>query len=144
MKTRGKLRRFLPKLALVLTSATITLVIAEIALRSVGYSSPRFYTPDEDRGYALRPNAEGWYHREGASYVRINSAGLRDREHTKVKPPNTVRIAVVGDSYAEALQVPLENAFWYVMEQRLQNCPAFDGKKVEFSTVPIHQAVFQL
>lgn len=71
---------------------------------------------DEARGYALRPGMEGWFRKEGESYVRINSDGLRDRQHTKAKPENTLRIAVLGDSYAEALQVPMEQAFWAVME----------------------------
>ena len=35
------------------------------------------------------------------AYVRINDDGLRDRAHTKEKPANTFRIAVLGDSYAE-------------------------------------------
>lgn len=109
----------------------VALFIGEIILRLIGYSFPNFYTLDQDRGNALRPNAEGWYRKEGKVYVRINSQGLRDREHTLSKPPRTIRIAVLGDSYAEALQVPMENTFWYVMEQRLQNCPAFAGKKIE-------------
>src|SRR2546426_8189504 len=44
---------------------------------------------------------EGWYRKEGVSYVRINSDGLRDREHSKSKPADTVRVAVLGDSYSE-------------------------------------------
>jgi hypothetical protein len=58
------------------------------------------------------------------TYVRINSQGLRDREHAIQKPQDTIRIAVIGDSFAEAFQVPRENAFWAVMEQRLSGCEA--------------------
>jgi hypothetical protein len=71
----------------------------------------------------------GWYRKEGEAYVRINSDGLRDREHAKQKPADTLRIALLGDSFSEALQVPLEDAFWVVMEQRLQGCQAFTGGK---------------
>jgi hypothetical protein len=74
---------------------------------------------------------EGWYHKEGEAYIRINSAGLRDREHVKEKPSNTIRIAIIGDSYPEALQVKMEEAFWAVMEQRLKECGAFAGRDVE-------------
>jgi len=56
----------------------------------------------------LRPGAEGWWSKEGGAYVRINNGGLRDREHAKAKPTNALRIAVLGDSYAEALQVPID------------------------------------
>ena len=74
---------------------------------------------------------EGWYRKEGESYVRINSDGLHDWEHSKNKPPDTIRIAVLGDSYPEALQVTQEQAFWAVMEKQLQDCGSFGGKKVE-------------
>ncbi|HJR07842.1 MAG TPA: SGNH/GDSL hydrolase family protein [Pyrinomonadaceae bacterium] len=127
--SKRKLR--LVKFAMVLVALVVGLLIAEIALRIVGYTYPIFYTTDTVRGYALQPGASGWYRKEGEAYVEINSDGLRDREHEKTKPAGTVRIAVLGDSYAEALQVPLEDAFWVVLEQKLQTCPAFAGRKIE-------------
>jgi hypothetical protein len=127
--SKRKLRLF--KFALLLVALIFGLLIAEIALRLAGYTYPVFYTTDVVRGYALKPGMSGWYRKEGAAYIRINSDGLRDREHAKPKPANTVRIAVLGDSYAEALQVPLEDAFWVVLEQRLQSCPAFAGRQIE-------------
>jgi lysophospholipase L1-like esterase len=128
--SKRKLR--LVKLAMLLVAILFGLLIAEVALRIIGYSYPVFYTPDTVRGFALRPGVSGWYRKEGEAYVRINSDGLRDREHAKQKPANTLRVALIGDSFAEALQVPLEDAFWVVMEQRLQGCHAFNGgKRVE-------------
>jgi hypothetical protein len=127
----SKRKRLLVKLSLVAASLLVGLLIAEVALRVVGYTFPSFYVPDSSRGYALKAGMQGWYRKEGQSYVRINSAGLRDREHAREKPPNTFRIAIIGDSYAEALQVPLEAAFWHVMEDRLRACPAVGGRDVE-------------
>jgi hypothetical protein len=74
---------------------------------------------------------EGWYRKEGEAYVRINSDGLRDREHAKARPPGTIRIAVVGDSYPEAFPVPMADAFWAIMEKKLQECGAFGGRQIE-------------
>ncbi|HEX8457800.1 MAG TPA: SGNH/GDSL hydrolase family protein [Pyrinomonadaceae bacterium] len=128
--SKRKLR--LAKLALLLVAVLFGLLVAEVALRLVGYSYPVFYTSDIVRGYALQPGLSGWYRKEGEAYIRINSEGLRDREHAKQKPPNTLRIALVGDSYSEALQVSLEETFWMILEERLQHCPAFnEGKRVE-------------
>ena len=127
--SKRKLRLF--KLALLFIALIFGLLIAEVALRIIGYTYPVFYTTDLVRGYALQPGISGWYRKEGTAYVRINSEGLRDREHAKPKPADTLRIVVLGDSYAEALQVPLEDAFPVVMEQRLQSCPAFKGKRIE-------------
>jgi hypothetical protein len=107
----------------------VGLGIAETALRVIGYSFSEFYVPDDSRGYALRPGISGWNHKENDVFIHINSDGLRDRDHDINKPPNTIRIAIVGDSYAEALQVPLEATFWSVMEKRLNECSL--NKRVE-------------
>lgn len=119
------------RVAVVAASVVFALLVFELFLRVVGYTYPVFYQPDEVRGYALWPGAEGRYRREGAAHVRINSDGLRDREHAKEKPAHTLRIAVVGDSYAEAFQVEREEAFWAVLEARLRDCPALAGRDVE-------------
>lgn len=124
-------RRLIPKLLLIVFGVLFGIIIAEGTLRIAGYSYPLFYQPDYSRGYALRPRAEGWYRLEGQSYVRINSDGLRDREHSLTKPHNTVRIAVLGDSYPEALQVSLEQSFWAVLEKKLNECDASGGRDVE-------------
>src|ERR1043165_8792232 len=98
--SRSKSRK--QKLLLVLFGIFCGLLIVELSLRVLGYSAPLFYGADYDRGIALRPNISGTYQREGRNYVRINSAGLRDREHKIAKPAGTIRIALLGDSYCEA------------------------------------------
>ena len=127
----GRAKRLFAKLLLIVLGLLVGSVIAEIALRVSGYSYPEFYTLDQTRGYALRPGMEGWYRKEGEAFVRINSDGLRDREHSLTKPGDTIRIAVLGDSYAEAFSVSLEDAFWSVMERKLHECDAFSGKNIE-------------
>jgi hypothetical protein len=100
-------------------------------LRGVGFSYPNFYATDYYAGMKLRPGAEGWWRSEGEAFIKINSAGYRDREHMKIKPRNVIRIAVLGDSYAEALQVPLEDTFWAVLEQEIKRCPSIFLHDVE-------------
>jgi hypothetical protein len=116
---------------LIIASIIVTIFISEIGLRIAGISYHQFHASDLLTGVKLRPNAEGLYRKEGEAYVSINSDGLRDREHTKTKPANTIRIAVLGDSYAEALQVPVEKTFWSIMEKELNKCQQFSGKDVE-------------
>ncbi len=130
VESSGGARRSV-KILVVAASILFALAVAEVGLRLVGYSYPVFYTTDARRGYALKPGMEGRYRKEGDSYVRINSAGLRDREHAREKPPGTFRIAVVGDSYAEALQVEQQEAFWSVLERSARDCPALAGREVE-------------
>src|ERR1700737_4992723 len=78
------------------------------------------FTPDPELGWALRPNAKGWIVSEGEAYVRINSAGMRDKERSIPKPPNTFRIAFLGDSMTEARQVPLEDNYCARLEHDLE------------------------
>jgi hypothetical protein len=119
------------RVAVVAASVVVAILIFEVFLRVVGFTYPVFYQPDYVRGYSLRPGMEGLYTKEGRAFVRINSDGLRDREHSKRKPPGTFRIAVVGDSYAEAFQVEQEKAFWSVLESELRDCPALGGQSIE-------------
>lgn len=119
------------KLLLVWIGILLGALISEIVLRVIGYSTPEFYTVDETRGYSLAPNVKGLYRKEGRTYVEINSDALRDIEHSVQKPGNTLRIAVIGDSYSEALQVDLNEIWWRIMQDKLNSCSFFDDNKVE-------------
>ena len=61
----------------------------------------------------------------------MNSAGFRDYERSKNKPENGLRIALLGDSYTEALQVKLEDTYGAIMEEKLKQCPVLKNRKVE-------------
>jgi hypothetical protein len=117
--------------ALIFGAILFGIIACEVGFRVAGISYPSFYTADEYRGFALRAGAEGWSRSEGEAYIRINSAGLRDREHSKAKPVNTLRLAILGDSYAEAKQVSIQETFWAVLERELENCSYLGGRKVE-------------
>ena len=126
-----RLKKWISNLSAMLAITLVAILLFEIGLRTAGVSYPNFYRPDEYTGFSLRPGAEGWYRGEGEAYVRINSQGLRDREHSMTKPSNTLRIAVLGDSMAEARQVALEDTFWAVLERDLKTCPGLGGRDAE-------------
>jgi hypothetical protein len=113
-------------------SLLIACFLAEGILRLVGFNYPNFYRYDLHTGAALRPGAEGWWQEEGRSYVRINGQGMRDDREIQIqKPDNVFRIAVLGDSYAEALQVDVARTFWRVLENRLMQCGYGGDKRIE-------------
>lgn len=120
------------QLILIMGSTILVLLVFEVGLRMVGVSYPNFHQFDWNAGSSLRPGAEGWYTREGKAYVHINSVGLRDREHPQTKPPRTIRVAVLGDSYAEAVQVSADQAFWALAERELRACQVLAGYEPEF------------
>jgi hypothetical protein len=125
------MRRILVAAAGVAASALTAALLFEVILRIVGFSAPVWYRPDPVLGWALRAGVEGRFNREGNAYVRINSAGLRDREHALDKPADAYRIAVLGDSYAEAMQVERQDAFWSLLEDELERCEYQPGKRIE-------------
>jgi hypothetical protein len=122
------------KKELVLTAlvALMLPVLADVALRigHVQFNS-QLYTADQQRGWALRPGAEGLVADETRQYVRINSHGFRDVERSYEKPANTMRIAVLGNSWTEAMQVPLDKNYCSVLERTLSGHSCYAGKRVE-------------
>ena len=88
-----------------------SLAILEVGCRLAGIEQPRLYRTDSDRGWALKANVRTQWSQEGSAPVRTNSEGYRDREWALVKKPGVLRIAILGDSFTEALQVPLEQTW---------------------------------
>lgn len=107
-------------------------VLGEFALRVAHLQfEPQLYGPDQDRGWTLRPGVSGVVSVETRQFVRISSRGFRDEERSYDKPSNTFRIAVLGNSWTEALQVPLEKTYTSVLQQKLNEGRCFAGKRVE-------------
>jgi hypothetical protein len=101
-------------------SIGLGLLAAEIGLRLVGAKlSGSYYVIDPELGWALRPGARGVYTTEGEAEVRINAQGMRDdRVFERSRKPGVKRIAVLGDSFAEAMQVDVSKTFAALLEKR--------------------------
>lgn len=90
-----------------------------LAWRILPVAEVSLYGPDTETGYALRPDVSGTWVTENRVQIRTNSLGLRDRPLITLKPSGQQRIALMGDSFAEALQVNLENTYQAIAEQIL-------------------------
>jgi hypothetical protein len=107
---------------LLLTAVAVIafLAVFEVGLRLAGvrydYS---LWEADAVLYSKFRANAEGWEIKEGENVVRINSHGMRDRERSFAAAPETTRLALLGDSFVAAVQVPLEKTMAQVLERRL-------------------------
>jgi hypothetical protein len=125
------MRKFFAASLLVAASIAFSLLAFELALRAIGWAEPVWYQPDAQLGWRMRPGLAAWYTQEGRGFVRVNAQGMRDRDHLIDKPADTYRIAVLGDSYAEARQVEREQAFWALLPAELAACGFQPGKRVE-------------
>jgi hypothetical protein len=125
------MRKLLATLVLIAFGFGLALGVADIGIRIANHWFPYFYCYDQYRGWGLNPGTHGDYKREGESYVRINRDGFRGPDYAKVKPPGVIRIAVIGDSYAEAIQVAEDKTFTAVSGRELADCPSLKGKRIE-------------
>ena len=84
-----------------------------------------YLAPDPVLGWKQAPGLRWtwtgthWYAREFSVPIETNSLGFRDRERPLEKPPGCARIALLGDSMVEALQVPFEFTAGALLENSL-------------------------
>lgn len=137
---RGKL--VVSKLALIVFGVVLSLFLLEIMVRALDLRPPPkrlggFWQSDQLLGWKHLANSEGWVIGEGGPgefhyYTKISSKGLRDHEYSYEKDANVFRILVLGDSFAAAMHVPLEDAFHEVLERRLN---AVAGSTTRFEVI---------
>jgi lysophospholipase L1-like esterase len=95
----------------------------EAAVRLFVPVSDYFWEWDPAVGVKLIPGKHGRAISRGRydAPVEINSHGFRDRERTYDKPPGTIRVELLGDSFIEALQVPFDSSLPALLEKRLRD-----------------------
>lgn len=88
---------------------------------------------DQNLGNIFVPNQEGFYIKGKRSEIigkfRINNVGWNSPlNYIYEKPKDKIRIAVIGDSYIEALQVDYNKSYPYILEDLLNNKSSYKIK----------------
>lgn len=104
-------------------------VILEIVLAVWGINTKSNIRFIDGKGITYVPHAYYRHTKEGFSEGYFNAHGFRDYGRTYEKPADTFRILVLGDSYTEALQVPLKKSFSALLEKKLNENS--DSRKFE-------------
>lgn len=118
----GRISETLTLLVLAIAGVAIAAAGLELGVRVAHLEPDRFWEPDPLLGSRHIAGMSGWWTQEEREFsvpVEINAQGWRDVPRAPEKPPGVSRIVVLGDSFAEAMQVPLEVAFPRVLEQEL-------------------------
>lgn len=121
------MKRILINLTFCSLSLILTFLLIEIMLRNfypqrLISHNPGMWIPDQDIGYILSPNYLGMA--SSAEYeheIRINSLGIRDKEYNVVKPPETYRILILGDSFIFNYGIPYGKDFASILEEKLNS-----------------------
>ena len=108
-----------------LVGLVASLLLCELPLRFLGIAYPVFVWTDPVRGVAHIPGAKGGPRQsDGSRKIEINSDGWRGPETSLEHPAGTFRIALLGDSFIEAFEVPFNQTVGEVIARRLRACVA--------------------
>lgn len=103
--------------ALALTLGMVcTAGVLEGVFAITGLGEDEYIRPDPYFGVAHIEGKNVTFKAEGFSRGKLSSVGLRDSEHALAKAPGVERVAFLGDSKTEGLQVPQEETFVKLFE----------------------------
>lgn len=122
-----------------LLSTLLSLLMTEVIFRILiffnvaEYPQPNFeemihqYSENKELVYELKPSFS-----VEAKSVETNKYGLRDYEYPLAKPPNTLRICVLGDSVTFGLNLFVEDTYPKILEKMLNSTY---GNEIKFEVI---------
>lgn len=114
--------------------AAVAFFLCEVVLRILGFTPVNTNTFDGNNLVIFKPNHSFVIKdRCFENTLTSNNFGFHSREYLIPKPPNTYRIVVLGDSFVEAAQVPLNKTFFELLEQKLNE----KKEAVRYEVIPI-------
>ena len=118
-----RFRNIALNLVLGLAALTVAAAVVEGFLRITHFAGARmaWTQPDDRVGWRFTPGREYWHFKENDHPIsgRINTLGWRDVERSRDRQAGVLRVAVLGDSFVEALQVELDSTFCRIAEREL-------------------------
>jgi len=93
--------------------------VVELSLSLAGLGEEEMFKLDPVLGFKHMSNKKVTWRSEGFATSYFNEDGMREPGLAVAKPAGTYRVALLGDSLAESLQVPIEQSFGYQIEKQL-------------------------
>jgi len=111
----------------------LALLVVEGVLYWDGLGEEDIFNLDKQIGFMHFPNKRVTWRSEGYSQSYFNADGIRDEpDLTVAKPAGVYRIALLGDSMVEGLQVPSNQTFGKLLEKRLRGEGAKNVQVINF------------
>lgn len=114
------MKSIISRISIVLFGCLLAFILGEAILRWLGYAASDIYTQGRGGLLILNPNKN--IHIRGGCFqndVKTNSYGFHSPEYSLEKPEGVFRIALIGDSYIEAMQVKQDRTIASLLEQKL-------------------------
>lgn len=103
----------------VLVWQAIAIGFTECVLFIGGLGEEEIFKFDPQIGFEHFPDKRVTWRSEGFARSYFNSDGMREPNLTVEKPADVYRIALLGDSMVESLQVPIEETFGQILQRQL-------------------------
>lgn len=118
IKKRGPVA-LLATIAVYLLWQVLALMAVEGLLAVAGLGEEELFRLDRQLGTVHMTNKSITWRKEGYAHSYLNADGMREPGITIEKPAGVYRIALLGDSQIEAIQVPLEKSYGKLLEKQL-------------------------
>lgn len=125
---RGK-TNWLSFIAKVVVWQVVAILVVEMTLAFAGLGEEEIFKLDPRFGFVHMNNKHITWRSEGYSKTFFGPDGMREEGLTIQKPAGTFRVALLGDSIVESLQVPFEETFGQLLEKSLKK--SADGKDLQ-------------
>ncbi len=107
----------------------MAILIVELTLALAGLGEEEIFKLDPRYGFVHMNNKHITWRSEGYSKSFFGPDGMREAGLTIQKPAGVFRVALLGDSIVESLQVPFEETFGQVLEKSIKKTVA--GKELQ-------------
>ena len=129
---RSRLLKWANNIGQAAIALLVCVVLLEGYFKLAGVGGQEFLQPDLQMGCRHIAGKRVIWRLEGFSHDKISSVGLRDSPHAVAKEAGIYRIALLGDSAVESLQVDLNQTFGKVLESLLNKKTAKHYEVINF------------
>ncbi len=112
----------------------IAILFVESILACAGLGEEEIFKFDPELGSKHMINKKVTWRSEGYAVSYLDGDGMREPGLTIAKPDNTYRVALLGDSMVEGLQVPIEKTFGQLLSKELKTPDGKDVQILNFAT----------
>jgi len=95
----------------------IFIFATECILNLAGLGEEEIFKLDPDLGTRHMTNKKVTWRKEGYACSYLNHLGMREKDATQSKAKGVYRIALLGDSQVESIQVRLEQSFGQILKK---------------------------